>query len=384
MSNQKFQDNITSHQIGILRLSTQQANKINKILSESDEDLKKELINAFIEFGVLSTAIYLKNKKKIDKRINSIVKSRTKTWKTIRKDFMKDFDELVEYESDFTRRIFEKSYGVEAQKSDPNIKEARKRPIQGRTAEEWVNGLAAGDLSRVKQAVLTGITSGLGTRALARSVFGTKSANGSDGVTQISRNAVNSITRTVNVGATSFAREDFFLSKAEPNVKWVSVLDSRTTAICQSLDGKIYSLNEGPRPPAHIGCRSIVTMFFDGDALETYSRPTKRTETSLRSEASKLNDKFSELSKKEQNEFIENNKSKLFKNMAGKVPAETTYAEWLKRQNKTLQQEALGVKRQELFSTGKISLDRFVDKTGRQYTLKELKKREKEIFDLID
>jgi SPP1 gp7 family putative phage head morphogenesis protein len=41
-------------------------------------------------------------------------------------------------------------------------------------------------------------------------------------------------------------------------VIWVSVLDSGTTEYCQNHSGNTYPINEGPRPPAHWGCRSHV------------------------------------------------------------------------------------------------------------------------------
>lgn len=44
---------------------------------------------------------------------------------------------------------------------------------------------------------------------------------------------------------------------------WVSVLDERTTEICISRSGNVYTYGDGPEPPAHIGCRSS-TVPFDG------------------------------------------------------------------------------------------------------------------------
>jgi SPP1 gp7 family putative phage head morphogenesis protein len=38
--------------------------------------------------------------------------------------------------------------------------------------------------------------------------------------------------------------------------EWVSVLDDRTTKICQSRDGNRYPYGRGPVPPAHVNCRS--------------------------------------------------------------------------------------------------------------------------------
>lgn len=38
---------------------------------------------------------------------------------------------------------------------------------------------------------------------------------------------------------------------------WCSILDSRTTEICRSRNGKAYEYGAGPRPPAHWNCRSF-------------------------------------------------------------------------------------------------------------------------------
>lgn len=47
-------------------------------------------------------------------------------------------------------------------------------------------------------------------------------------------------------------------SKLFETYEWVSVLDSRTTDICLSRNGKIYPYATGPRPPAHYNCRSTI------------------------------------------------------------------------------------------------------------------------------
>lgn len=42
-------------------------------------------------------------------------------------------------------------------------------------------------------------------------------------------------------------------------VVWNSILDQNTTQYCSQQHGKQYPVNEGPRPPAHFGCRSFIT-----------------------------------------------------------------------------------------------------------------------------
>lgn len=57
-----------------------------------------------------------------------------------------------------------------------------------------------------------------------------------------------------------------------------------------------------------------------------------------------------------------------------------TYQKWLKKQPRALVEEVLGKTKAKLFLDGKMSVDRFFDASGHEYTLKELKERDKFIF----
>ena len=58
--------------------------------------------------------------------------------------------------------------------------------------------------------------------------------------------------------------------------------------------------------------------------------------------------------------------------MNGPVDAKETYGTWLKRQPDGFQNDMLGKTRAELFRTGQVPIDRFVDDMGRTITLQEL------------
>ena len=45
---------------------------------------------------------------------------------------------------------------------------------------------------------------------------------------------------------------------------WVSVLDGRTSTVCQERNGRVYAYGEGPLPPAHPRCRSKTVPADDG------------------------------------------------------------------------------------------------------------------------
>lgn len=122
--------------------------------------------------------------------------------------------------------------------------------------------------------------------------------------------------------------------------KFVAVLDSSTTITCASLDGTIHAIGEGPHPALHWGCRSIrVPIVQQGVALDLPGGG--RTASSVRP-----------------------------------LDARVTYGGWLKKQPEAVQDEVLGVERANLFRSGKISIQRFTDATGKVYTLEQLKERE--------
>lgn len=45
--------------------------------------------------------------------------------------------------------------------------------------------------------------------------------------------------------------------------RWVSVLDDKTSDICEELDGEVFEIGEGPLPPAHYNCRSTTVAVLD-------------------------------------------------------------------------------------------------------------------------
>jgi len=124
------------------------------------------------------------------------------------------------------------------------------------------------------------------------------------------------------------------LSPSVQAYRWVSVLDSRTTAICRSLDGRVFDFGKGPRPPAHPGCRSTISPVI---------------------------------------------------NKKDPAPVRPSYYTWLKRQPASFQDEVLGKTRGKLFREGKISADRFAElnlnRNFKPRTLKEMHALEPVVFE---
>jgi SPP1 gp7 family putative phage head morphogenesis protein len=204
----------------------------------------------------------------------------------------------------------------------------KSRPFNGKLLRDWLSDLPAGTSKRVRGVIRQGYVEGLGSAEVARQIRGTRSRQG---IMDTSKRGAEAMVRTAIAHTAGRARAVTY--EQNPTIRfeqWVSVLDHRTTPVCRGRDGTLYPKGKGPRPPAHIGCRSTT--------IPVTSR--------------------------------------------SKVAAETrgTYSDWLKRQPKHVQDDILGEARAKLWRDGGLTLDRFIDKSGQEYTLAELKARDAEAW----
>jgi SPP1 gp7 family putative phage head morphogenesis protein len=202
------------------------------------------------------------------------------------------------------------------------------RPFQGRLLRDWLTSLPANTAARVRQAIRQGYVDGLGSTEIARQIRGTRSRQG---VMDISRRGAEAMVRTAVAHTSNAARTRTY--KQNPRIKgeqWVSVLDHRTSSICRARDGEIYPVGEGPRPPAHINCRSTMIPVTQGNRAAVETRPT--------------------------------------------------YNDWLTTQPESVQDDILGPTRAQLFREGNYTVDRFVDQSGQEYTLDQLRQRDSATF----
>lgn len=163
----------------------------------------------------------------------------------------------------------------------------------------------------------------------------------------IKRRQAETLVRTVVNSGANIGRMETLIENEEflDGYEWVAKLDSRTTLVCASRDGKVYTFGGGnPMPPAHWNCRSQIVAALKPELAAPGLEGEKVAE-------------------------------------GGKVTANTTYGPWLKRQPYSFVVEALGDSRAQLFMRGELPIERFVDVTGRTYTLDELRLREPMAFE---
>lgn len=197
------------------------------------------------------------------------------------------------------------------------------------TVSDMIANFGKAQARQIELAIQTGQVQGKTTQQIVAdiaSMMGTRTKAQAEAVILTAGNAVGSKAR-----ADVWAANSDILAGEE----YVATLDARTTIICASLDGKIYPVGVGPKPPLHYRCRSIRVPKLKPEY--ELKRDKKRSSTE------------------------------------GPVSAGTSYEQFLRRQNKAFQEEMLGVERAKLFRDGKVALGGFVDKSGKVYTLEQLK-----------
>lgn len=212
--------------------------------------------------------------------------------------------------------------------------------FEGDVLGEWFSELGSRTAKKIEREIRMGIVQGESIPKMRNRLIGQGRLPANI------KQSAEAIVRTCTNNVVSQAREETFRANEEliKGVQWVSTLDARTTPTCQALDGKIFDIGDGPRPPAHWNCRSSVVPVL---------KSWKELGINLK-------------------EAPEGTRA----SMDGQVAEGTSYGDWLKGQDPETQDEILGPTRAELFRSGKVSIDRFVGSDYKPLSLAEIARRE--------
>lgn len=390
-SNEQLRDAFIRHQVDVLRLSGNINKRILMLLNAADEDVRKLILQRIekltLEGGVdpgLFTSIRFRNIQA------DIIALRRRLHKDVLDTWNAEFRALSKGEIGFAAATISGASPVILDLAIPDLRRiqsiVKTSPFRGRILQEWASNLARTDRERILGQIRIGLIEGDNAQQIARRVVGTFRLRGTDGTTQITRNQASAITRTATNHFATQARKELY--KANKDILkeeiYLATLDSRTTPICRSLDGNIYSIGRGPYPPQHFQCRSIRVAYFGEEAL--VNRPFKSsTERQLLREFTRENNlknvtKRANLPRGFKGKFDAFSRSRV-RELTGTTPGTTTYTEFLRRQTTDVQNDILGATKGRLFREGDLTLDRFVDKRGSELTLRELAIKEKPAFE---
>lgn len=264
---------------------------------------------------------------------------------------------LAVYEASYTAKI----YGGKIKK--PNGEKlystAKKAPlVGGALVEDLLAKIAETARQKVEYAIRDGINSGKTNQEIVQRIRGTKRLNYEDGLLTSTKSDIDQTVRTIRNHVANQTYLDTFKQLGYEYVRFVSVLDGRTTKLCASLDGTVWRIDDPAKrvPPLHRNCRSILVP-VEKDGRLAGERPFVMDERPMK-----------DIPKDERSQLI------------GQLDANTTFKEFFGKTDDFFQKEWLGPKRFKLYKDGKFDFDKFFDPEGRLYSLDELRKLDEKVI----
>lgn len=219
----------------------------------------------------------------------------------------------------------------------------------GQLLQPFIKDWSEKAVEQVDSTIRLGFFNGDTNAQIVRNIRGTKANNYKDGVLDLTYRQGSAVVQTAMQHVAQVARSEVWAANSDivHSYEWVSTLDSRTSPTCQSLDGRVFPIGKGPLPPAHINCRSTTVPVLTGMFAE-FAQGGQRPSVGA--------------------DGVE------------RVPAKTTYYEWLKTQPAAFQDDAIGPTRGALLRRGGISAEEFARLSlGRNFeplTLEEMRQKD--------
>lgn len=357
-ANQLIQDELIAHQVLLLRFGKGLRDRIVALLNRSEPELRRELKRRLERTSTLGWDPGPATTKRMIKTARLIKAILDPTWGSINTLVRRELLALAFGETAFVAGVLNDLVPVVFNAALPTPKEIRSivfaRPFETKLLRGWLSTYQVNDRRRMMDQIRQGLVFSETPTQIGKRIFGTSALGGVDGVREITRRGAQTLAQTATSAISNAARQLVYRQNRRfiPKEQYVATLDSRTTPICSSLDGDVFDVGEGPIPPIHFNCRSIRVPVINGRKLG--SRPAnaanERALRGLRGPA----------------------RRRAVARLVGPVPAETTYTQWLGRQNAQFQDDILGPARGRLFRSGEIDLKGFVDNSGKSFTLREL------------
>lgn len=324
-ANEFLLDESVMHAVRLTRLSKGEAERVAEVLTSAFEELSAEINRRVANITAPGQRLPSPQRTRRLQQIREHVKAELDKI-AIEQTISANLMQAGLTEADFQATILQRSLpaGVQLDFSTPSRRILRSAissmPFQGAVLKKWSKGIEQGVIDGVQTSITQGLTVGESNADIARRVKKTLNTSVRQATT-VTRTAVNHVVTQ--------ARESTFQDNSRfiRSVRWVSTLDTRTSLICMSLDGEVYKVGEGRRPPAHFNCRSTTVPVLKGWRELGLKEPPASTRASL----------------------------------DGQVPEKLSYSQWLRKQSASRQNEALGLERAKLFRKG-LPIDKFLDR----------------------
>ena len=342
-------DIATRHQVLLERLKAGKIRDYKKVVKWFERDL----IAKANSLGVNSLNELTK------KELNSLISYSTKLSKKYQTvavdDLTKDLSKLAKDDALFERDAIKSVAKGVAVNSAANIAYAAAlaSPISatGELLEPFIKNWSQTRINQVNGVIRKGYKEGQTLSQMTQAIRGTRANNFKDGLTALRTRQAEAVIRTSVQHVSATARMQTWEANRDiiEAYKWRSTLDGRTTQRCRSLDGLEFEMGRGPMPPIHINCRSTINFVLDSSlGLDALDKGATRSA------------------------------------LGGEVSAKQTYYDWLKKQPKGFQEQAIGVQRTKWLTDGKLTSKQFaalnLDKNFNPLTLAQMKAKRSSII----
>lgn len=357
--NQQLQHAAISHAIDLQKYSNGVVRRLIALLNRVDADLFAQLANALERMPAESFTV-----ERLETLLTSVRVVNARAHEDAGLVLREELRKLTEYETGYQYHLFRSTIPeivpVARVMAEVVYTAAMSRPFQGRLLSEWGRDLGIQKMARIRDAVRMGYIEGQTISQIMQRVRGTRARGFADGIIEIDRRNLESVVRTAVSHTAAVTRERFNDANGDiiKELEWDSTLDSRTTEICMLRDRKRYTKDKKPI----------------GHKLPWLGGPG-RAHWCCRSCEVAITKSFRELGIN-MDEVPESQRA----SMDGEVPAETSYADWLKQQSAARQDEVLGPTRGKLMRQGGLTLDKFANDKGQWLTLDQLRERDAVAF----
>lgn len=246
-------DILVRHQIYLEGLKKGRTADFPKVLGQLDNALRTQLAHIdFEDLGELTK-----------RKLNDLLVALRQAMRSIFDPWLKELadwlDRYMRYEVESFNAYFDTDV-------DPDrvIASSKNEPM-GANGLLWLpflKGSTVYAMTRIERLVTYGYANHAAKQDVLRSFLGSKGNRYRDGIGRLLDNANSAAIATVMQHMSAQASMNA-AKIAFGKYEWVSVLDDATTEICRDRDGNIYVYGQGPVPPAHVRCRSIIVPVYE-------------------------------------------------------------------------------------------------------------------------
>lgn len=353
-ANEKLLDLAIGHQIDLTRYGTGAAHRMIALLNRVDTDLFTQIREALERLPPESFTV-----QRLDQMLVGVQRLNASIYRSMGQELDSELLALAGYEGAFQHQMISSVLPeavaavlpVRAVTAEAVHAAAMARPFQGALLKEALAGIEAARAIRIRDALRIGFVEGETIDQMVRRLRGTRALGYADGLLEIDRRGAEALVRTAVSHISNYARQAVYEANADIVEEWefVATLDGRTTIGCMALSGQTFKVGTGPQPPRHWGCRSTsVPVLKSAWAALGLSK----SDIDVGTQAS----------------------------MDGQVAADLNYSDWLRAKPAEFQDGVLGPERGKLFRDRKMNIDRFTDRTGKAYTLEQLRQKDADLF----